>query len=434
MERTAKPKIVVIGAASSSFSGLLSDLVGSKDLDGAELALVDIDETGLEIMTALAKQMAKQWKRKTTVTGTPDRAEALADADFVLTTIAVGGVRTWRQDEEIPAKHGFYGHSVDTVGPGGLFRGLRLIPPMIDICRDVERLCPNAWVINYSNPMPGVCRAVQKATDAKIVGLCTAGFLPKQAAKYLEIEPDRVEVISAGVNHWVWTLKVLVDGEDITEEFNRKMLDGLGGEYVRSSRELLEIFGCWPFPGANHVAEFLPYFYGTEDDGRGDEWYPFRKGHDFDKRVKMETEQRAKLKAQAEGAEPLGHEPEESAGEAIRMLQSMWYNRRTLHYANVANEGLVTNLPAEAIVEIPAIADVTGIRGLKVGPLPAGVVGLVQARCAFYELLADAGINRSKHLALQCLMADTLTTSIPRAKACIDEMFQVQAEFLPGYE
>jgi len=433
MYRDRQPKIVVIGAASSSFSGLLADLVGAESLDGAELALVDIDAEGLEIMTRLGQRMAERWGRRTVVTGTLDRQEALPGADFVLTTIAVGGVKTWRQDEEIPAKHGFYGHSVDTVGPGGLFRGLRLIPPMIDICRDIERICPDAWVINYSNPMAGICRAVRKATGVKIVGLCTAGFLPKQVARYLKIEPERVEVISAGVNHCVWAMKILVDGADVTEKFNQKMRKEQADGWVRSSVELLDIFGCWPMPGANHVAEFFPYFYGPDDDGRDDGRYPYREGHDFDEQLEKELRLRETLKSQSEGKQPLGHEPAETAGEAVRMLLSVWNNGRTLHYANVENEGLVSNLPSRAIVEIPAIADSTGIRGLHVGPLPEGVVGLVQARCAYYELLADAALRRSRKLALRCLMADPLTTSIPRARACIDEMFAAQAEFLPGY-
>ena len=174
--REGQPRIVVIGAASSSFSGLLADLAGSSELDGAELVLVDIDPDGLGLMEKLGKRMVDQWKMKTAVTATMDRCEALAGADFIITTIAIGGVTTWRQDDEIPAKHGFAGGAVDTTGPGGLFRGLRLIPPMIDICRDVEELCPDAWVINYSNPMTGICRAVQKATSVNVVGLCTAGF------------------------------------------------------------------------------------------------------------------------------------------------------------------------------------------------------------------------------------------------------------------
>jgi len=434
MRRNRTPKIVVIGAASSSFSGLLADLVGNEALDGAQLALVDINTEGVEVMAALGRRMAEDWGRKTTVVAA-DRADALAGADFVLTTIAVGGVTTWRQDEEIPAKHGYYGCSVDTVGPGGLFRGLRLIPPLLEICRDVERLCPDALLINYSNPMPAVVRALQKATRANVVGLCTAGFLPRQVGRYLEIEPDRIQVISAGVNHWVWALKILVDGEDFTDEFQAKMSAEKRTGYTQSSVELMEIFGKWPFPGCNHVAEFFPYFYGPGDDGREDEGvYPFRSGHDFDERVKKEAELRASLKAQAEGKEDLGHEPEESASEAVRMIQSVWEDRRTVHYVNIANEGLVDNLPDKAVVEIPAIADATGIRGLKIGPLPEAIVGLVAARCAYYEMLADAAIAKSKHIALQCLACDPLTFSLPKARACLDEMFDVQAEFLPGYE
>ncbi|MFB3891654.1 MAG: hypothetical protein ACE15C_06475 [Phycisphaerae bacterium] len=434
MDRSRSPKIVVIGAASSSFSGLLANLISADGLDGAELALVDIDAEGLEIMAALGRRMASEWRRRTTVTAA-DRAAALRGADFIITTIAVGGTTTWRQDEEIPAKHGYYGHSVDTVGPGGLFRGLRLIPPILDVCRDVERLCPDAWLINYSNPMPGICRAIRKATRVNVVGLCTAGYLPRQVARFLEIDESRIEVISAGVNHWVWALKVLVDGSDFTPQFKDKMRAMHAKGYSRSSLELMDVFDYWPMPGANHVAEFFPYFYGPDTDGRDDvKKYPIREGHDFDERVRKVASQRETLRRQGAGLEPLGHKAEEAADEAVRMLTSIWTGGRTRHYANVQNDGLVPNLPDHVIVEVPVIADAAGIRGLPVGPLPDSVVGIVQARCAYYELLADAAIHRSKHLALQCLMNDNLTTSIPRAKACLEEMFEVQKEFLPGYK
>ena len=435
MNRKRQPKIVVIGAASSSFSGLLADLVGNKALDGAELTLVDIDAAGLETMTALGQRMSKQWRSNTTVTGTTDRRAALAEADFVLTTIAVGGVKTWQQDQQIPLRHGYHGHAVDTVGPGGLFRGLRLIPPTIEICKDVEQICPDAWVINYSNPMAAVCRAVRKASGVNIVGLCTAGFLPNQIARYLDIEPARVEVISAGVNHLVWAMRILLDGQDYTEQFKDRMRHDQAAGYARSSLELMEVFGHWPMPGPSHVAEFFPYFYGPGDDGRDEPGrYQYRHEINFDKRLEKDAKLRADLKAQAEGKAPIGHEPEETAAEAVRMILSIWLNRRGLYYANLPNEGLVTNLPDEAIVEIPAIADAGGVRGMKVGALPDSVVGLMQSRCAYNELLAEAAVRESKHIALQCLVADTLTTSITKARACVDEMFAAQAEFLQGYQ
>ncbi|KPJ54755.1 MAG: hypothetical protein AMS16_04515 [Planctomycetes bacterium DG_58] len=434
MFRNRQPKIVIVGAASSSFSNILQEMVSCRELDGAQLALVDIDEEGLDVMTKLGQRMCAEWKKKTTVVGTTDRTEVLEGADFLITLIAVGGVKTWRQDEELPAKHGFFGCSVDTNGPGGLFRGLRLIPPLIDVCRDVERLCPDAWVINYSNPMTAVCRAIRKATSVNVVGLCTAGYLPRQIARQMEIDADRVDVISAGLNHCTWALKVLLDGEDITERWKQLMREKHSAGYARSSVELMDLLGVWPMPGANHVAEFFPYFYGPGDDGREDGRYPYREGHDFDKRLERDRERRAKLKAQGEGTEPLGAESEESASEAIKMLVSIWNNRRTRHYANVQNDGNIPNLPDEAVVEIPVIADASGVRALKTGEIPRSVVGLVQARCAYYELLADAAVQKSKPLALQCLLADTNTTSFVRARACVDEMFEVQAEFLHGYE
>lgn len=435
MKRSHPPKITVIGAASSSFSGLLADLVANPDLNGATLALVDIQEKELDVMARLGRRMAEEWDRETTILASTDRKEVLADSDFVITTIAVGGVKTWRQDEDIPAKHGYYGHSVDTVGPGGLFRGLRLIPPLLDVAHDIEALCPQAWVINYSNPMAAVCSALLRGSGVKTVGLCTAGFLPRQIARHMDIEDEnRIEVVSAGVNHWVWAMRVLIDGEDRTEEFHNTVRKKHTGSYYGSSVELLDIFDCWPMPGANHVAEFFPYFYGPADDGRDDGRYPFRSGHDFDERLEKEQQQREDLAAQASGEKPLGHEPEESAGEAVRMILSVWQDRKTRHFANVPNRGAVPNLPDEAVVEIPVLADAAGFRPIHVGPLPQSVVGLVQARIAYNELLAEAALQKSRHLALQCLVADPLTWSLPKARACIDEMFQVQAEFLPGYE
>jgi len=435
MFRSRQPKIVIIGAASSSFSDILQEMITFPGLDGAELGLVDIDAEGLEIMTKLGQRMCREWGKKTTVVGTTDRTEVLAGADFVLTLIAAGGVTTWRQDEEIPAKHGFFGCSVDTIGPGGLFRGLRLIPAMIDICRDVERLCPDAWVINYSNPMTAICRALRKVANVKIVGLCTAGYLPRQIARQMEIDEARIDVISAGVNHCMWAFKIMVDGVDATEQWKELIREKQGGDYYRSSVEMLDILDVWPMPGANHVAEFFPYFYGPGDDGRDDGRYPYRSGHDFDERLVKDAERRTKLKAQGEGTEELGAPPaDESASEAIKILLSIWNNSRTRHYANVENNGSVPNLPPEAIVEIPVIADASGVRALDVGPLPESVVGFVRSRTSFFELLADAAIQRSKKIALQCLLNDTNTLSIVHARECIEEMFEVQKEFLPGFE
>jgi len=432
--RKRQPKIVVIGAASMSFTGLLADLINAAELDGARFELVDIDADGLAVAEALGRRMARQWNSSCKITATTDRREALEGADFVLTTIAVGGVETWRQDHDIPLKHGYYGHAVDTVGAGGLFRALRLIPPMIDICRDVEQLCPDAWVINYSNPIAGICRAVRKTTSVNIVGLCTAGFLPAQVARRLEISPDRVEVVSGGLNHCVWALKIIVDGEDYTDRWHAKMRELRGDGWVLPAVELLDVFGVWPFPGASHVAEFFPYFYPPGDDGREDGRYPFRKPVAFDKRIERDAERRESRKAQAEGRRPIEDKPEESAGEAVRMLVSIWNDAGTRHYANVQNEGLISNMPDEAIVEIPVVAGSAGVRGIKVGPLPASIVGFMQARWACYELLAEAAIKRSKRLALQCLCADPLTSSLSRARECIEEMFEAQAKYLPGYE
>jgi alpha-galactosidase len=225
-----------------------------------------------------------------------------------------------------------------------------------------------------------------------------------------------------------------VDGKDATEDFKRLMRKKLHlGMYAYSSLELMEVFGAWPMPGANHVAEFFPYFYGDQRDGRSLRRYPFRKGHDFSERLRDDKAMRGKFAAQADGKTPLGHKPHESADAAIRFIASVWHDRRTRLYANVRNDGTVTNLPDYAIVEVPAIVNSAGVKAVPVGALPQSIVGLVNARVVFADLLAEAALRKSRHVALQCLMADTNTTSLSNAKKCLDEMFRVQKEFLPGY-
>lgn len=435
MNRNHPAKITIVGAGSSSFSSLLGELVACRELDGARLSLVDPDTDALDVMERLGRRMARQWGRKTRVSAYDERRKALADADFVITLVAVGGTKTWRQDQEIPERYGYQGHACDSTGPGGLFRGLRLIPPLIDVCRDVEEVCPRALVINYSNPMTAVCRALRKTTRARVYGLCTAGHLPTQVARFLEINPSRVDVISGGLNHCVWALKISVDGTDATERFHEEIRKRQGTGYYRSSVELLDLFGVWPMPGSGHVAEFFPYFYGDDPDGRAVGRYSFRdEGSGWAARVRRDRERREKLRAQADGREPLGGPSEESAGEAVRMIVSVRGNRPGRFYVNVPNRGVVPNLPDEAIVEVPVMVDATSVRAMHVGPLPTPIVGFMQARWAYCELVADSAIQRSRRVALQALMADVNTTSIPRARKCFDAMFRAQKEYLPGFK
>ncbi len=435
MFRNRPPKIAVIGAGSSSFSSLLGDLVSCRDLDGARVALVDIDAEAVDLAERLGRRMSREWGRGTQVSAYDDRCEALKDADFVVLLVGVGGVKAWKQDEAIPARHGFHGHSCDTTGAGGLFRGLRVIPSILDVCRDVEHVAPRALVINYSNPVTAVCRAIRKASSANAVGLCTAGFPPTQVARFLDIPRDRVDVISAGLNHCVWALKVFIDGEEKTQYFYDAVRKREAKSFYASSVEILDLFGVWPMPGAGHVAEFFPWFFGPEKDGRDDGRYPMREDRiDWASRLKRERERLRRIHARANGLEPLGGPSEESPADAVRMMASIWHNRPARFYADVPNGGTVPNLPIESIVEVPVIADASGVRAVEVGPLPPQVAGFMQARWAYNEILADAAIQKSKALALRCLVADTNTTSISRARACVDAMFRAQREFLAGYK
>ncbi|HYH11438.1 MAG TPA: hypothetical protein VD789_03705, partial [Thermomicrobiales bacterium] len=210
-------KIVIIGAGSTEFTpGLLADLVSSPHLNDAEVALVDIDPWAVETMVGLAQRLSGERGANLRILGTTDRREALPGADFVTTTIAVGGSRGWEADVRIPERYGVYQTVGDSVGPGGVFRALRHVPEIVAVARDMEELCPDAWLFNYTNPMSAIVRGVQKATSTRCVGLCHGVLHTRQVlSRDLGVPPHDLNVVFAGVNHLCWLLDVRHQGRDL---------------------------------------------------------------------------------------------------------------------------------------------------------------------------------------------------------------------------
>lgn len=434
-------KIVIIGAGSTEFTpGLLADLVASPNLGDAEVALVDIDPWAVETMTRLAQRLADERGAGLMVSGTTDRREALPGADFVTTTIAVGGVRGWETDVRIPERYGVYQTVGDSVGPGGVFRALRHVPEIVAIARDMEDLCPDAWLFNYTNPMSAIVRGVQKATAIRCVGLCHGVLHTRQViARDLGFRTEDVNVVFAGVNHLCWLLDVRYKGIDVYPRFREFLASGLANppddriddpydafQYV--SAWLTSLYGLFPSPGDRHVAEFFPWFLRLDGEKLS---HGTQSGLDMTSRIfATKDTTREQLRAQADGLEPLDPELLEEAREGerlIHIIDAMVHDRILPELAvNVRNDGLIANLPPGAIIEVPGQISGFGVRGIGIGELPEGIAGILRQRIHQQELTVDAALSGDRELAVQALLADSLMSnvSIESAEAMLDEVME----------
>ena len=443
-------KIVIIGAGSTEFTpGLLADLVTSDQLQNTEVALVDIDTEAVDTMTRLAKRMSDARGAGLKVSGTTDRREALPGADFVTTTIAMGGARAWESDVRIPEKYGVYQTVGDSVGPGGVFRALRHVPEIVGIATDMEGLCPDAWLFNYTNPLSAIVRGVHKSTSINCAGLCHGVLHTRQViARDLGYRAEDVNPVFAGINHLCWLLDLRHQGADVYPAFRELMQSGRQtlesgtfddpyDAFQHVSAWLMELYGLFPSPGDRHVAEFFSYFLRKDGDALA---YGTQSGLDMTNRIFVTKDTtRERLREQAYGREPLEEELFADAREGerlIHIIEAMVNDRPMPELAvNVRNDGLISNLPSWAVVEVPGVISGYGVRGVGVGPLPDGIAGVLEQRIHQQELIVDAALSGNHALALQALLADPLMHSvrIEDAEAMLDESLALHGKHLPRF-
>ena len=256
-------KFVFIGAGSSVFTlRLIGDILKENSINGGHIALVDIDGEVLEETKEAVIHLIHFAKREFEITAHTDYKQAIPDADYVFMTIATGGYERWKQDIRICTDHGVLQSVGDTIGPGGIIRTLRTIPVILDIASAMEKVCPDAWMINYSNPEGAVCLALQKYSRIKNFGLChgtpdTAQWL---AEKVFQVDRERFSYRAAGINHFTWFTDMRIDGEDVYPELSHALNRSGMDKKEPISAELYRIYGCYPAPGDRHVGEFVPYY------------------------------------------------------------------------------------------------------------------------------------------------------------------------------
>lgn len=438
-------KIVIIGAGSTVFTpGLIADLTGSTLFADATVALVDINPRSAETMARYVERVARERGVGLRVEYATDRREVLAGADFVTVTIAVGGARAWERDVRIPEAHGVYQTVGDSVGPGGVFRALRHVPELVAIARDMEDLCPDAWLFNYTNPLTALVRAVHKSSSIRCAGLCHGVLHTRVAIAHdLRLNPAELSLTAAGINHLAWVLDLRHDGQDVYPRFRELVRGWLASApppsedpyegFQEVSARLMELYGFYPSPGDRHVAEFFPFFLRQTGDGLG---YGLQSGLDMTNNALATRDARwDRIADQAEGRAELDRALFDEAREGERVvsiMQAIVVDRPLLELAvNVRNDGLIPNLPTEAVVEVPGMVDGRGVHGIAVGALPEGIAGILAARARQQELTVDAALAGDRALALQALLADPLVPAVETAAAMLDEALHTHEVFLP---
>lgn len=435
------PKIVIIGAGSMVFTkNLVGDIISFPELSQSTISLVDIDEERLDLITRLTNKIVQQEGKKTRVESTTHRRNALRDADYVIVTIAIGGLEAYLSDIEIPDKYKIHQNVGDTLGPGGIFRGLRVGPVLLDICKDIEEICPNVLLINYSNPMAINCSVINKATRVKNIGLChSVQGTARQLASYIGAPYEEISYWVAGINHMAWFLELKWKGKDAYPILRRRIKENpqlwdILGEYGGTKLkdivrfEILKHFGYFVTESPFHMSEYVPYFRKTEEHienfGVATRWWL--------KHEKSVESYFKEIEKEVSGTEKI--QIERTDEYASYIIYSMETGIPTRINGNVENKGLISNLPERCCVEVPCLVDKTGIHPCFIGDLPPQCAALNRSNINVQELAVKGILEKDKNTIIQAVAVDPLTSSIltlDEIHTMVKEMFEAEKEFLP---
>jgi len=427
-------KIVIIGAGSASFGPrIIADILGQERLRGSTLALVDLNREGLQLIAGLARRMNREWGSGIKVTATTDRKRALPDAQFVIIAIALQREKRWRMDWAIPDRHGVRQPLGENGGPGALAHLARNVPPILEICRDMERLCPDAWLFNFTNPVPRVCCAVNRYSAIKAVGFChQIGAAFGNISRILGVERSQLDIKAAGLNHFTWVLDVRYQrtGEDLYPAL-RKKIARMEPSFQPLTRAVFEAFGVFPAPGDGHLAEYLPWCH----DLRTKPWEKYHLHlYDWDRAAKGRNRMWKQIEKLAQGKDSIDPYRSGSGERAVPVAVAVLNNLNQFELAlNIPNKGYITNLPDDAIVEVPGVASGYGVTGLAVGDLPEPVAALCRRQLEITELAVKAAAEGDKQAALQALLLDPMVSDIDSAKAILADFLRAHRDMLPQF-
>jgi alpha-galactosidase len=460
----AKTKVTVIGAGSASFGlNTLGSLMRSEKLKGSEIALVDRNPQSLALVRTLAERLNREWDAEMTITSCLDHKEALPGTHFVVSAIEVPPrERLWRSDYDITLKYGVHQPYAENGGPGGFAHAARNVAPILEITRDMEAACPDAWYINFTNPMVRICDLINRYSKIKVVGLChqiyegyaLAGYVlakelgikvpegpisthadPKYWTVMGEISRQSKQVLdikAAGLNHFTWILDIRnkSTGEDLYPLL-RENWKKVNPDIEPLTRRVMDAFGLMPVPGDEHLDEYLPWC----SDPQTKPWEKYDLSlYDWEGAEHWRDDGHEDIRQMGLGTKSIEELKEVSSEGALEVIEALSGGLNDYHLAvNRPNTGQISNLPVNAIVETPAVLTGMGVQPVTVGALPEGIAELLRRELAVVKLCIDSVVEGDRQKALQCLLLDPVITDMDAAKLILEDYLTTYKEFLPSF-
>ncbi len=433
-------KIAMIGAGSVVFcKTLVADILATESLKDSEICLMSRTKPKLDRMEAFVKRMIRENGLPATVWSTTDRREALKGARYVIIMIQVGGVDAFRLDYEIPMKYGVDQCIGDSLGPGGIFRGLRTIPVLAGIAKDMRELCPDAILLNYANPMAACCLALGRLSEVPFIGLCHGVQTTLDLiSRYVDVPKDEIDFLCAGINHMAWflSLRHKRTGADLTPALraNIEKPEYYVNEKVRC--EVMRHFGYFMTESTGHLSEYLPWFRSSERalkrycdqpafGGETGAYYKYcRMLADKYKHVDYLELESARIERR-------------SVEYCSYILEAVETDRPFRLNGNVRNDGYISNLPAGCCVEVPIFVDRRGLHPVRVGALPPQCAALNQSNVTVQSLAVEAGLSGDPEHAMHAVALDPLTSAVctlEEARRMTAELLAAEGEWLPQFK
>ncbi len=431
-------KISFIGAGSVQFTtAVVQDLTFYLAFFDAEICLMDINKDHLEKITKCVERIKNERKVNFKITSTMDRVEALKGADGVLCTVFNGDIDIWRYDIEIPKKYGVDINVGDTRSVSGIFRALRNIPLMLDICKDIEKYCPNAVFLNYTNPMSMLCKAMQTLTKVDVTGLCHSVQHTSKMLKEWSQKEGELKYLCLGINHQAFFTEITVDGEDIYPIIRQRIEEKDIYEKEKVRNEIFKTFGYYVTESSGHNSEYCAWFRKRPDliekFCTGTSWNPGE--YAFSLKIRSNPN-RYDVSIKTFMNKPINEKISDEY--AANILNARIGDGTPFPFnANVINKGTIENLPYESCVEIPVIADKNGYTRTFKGKMPTGPATLVNYTANIEDLVFEAFLEKSKAKVVQAVSLDPLCSavlSLEEVRNMCDELFEVNKDYLGEYK
>jgi alpha-galactosidase len=432
----ASPRFVIVGAGSIFFTRAVAvGMCRDAHYDGATLVLLDTNPAVLDTMTKVGRRIVERTGANLTIEATTDRARALAKADFVVLSFSVKGVDLREVETQIPARYGVLQSSGDTIGPGGLFRAIRTIPAVLQVARDIEALCPEAWVFNYINPAPVVTAAIWQTTKLrKVLSLCDGILMPEKKYELMQRVglprevADEVTFKIGGINHFSFVTEFSQTGQDLMPRLLQHLRDHPEQYASQAVEKILEVFGYYCAIGG-HMTEFLPYFQGHGSNPQESYTnYLFQ----ISERRKWMKEFHQEIEEQAAGTRSVDDLIDNTHPDlTIRIANSVLDDSGEAHHVTFPNHGHITNLPESTMVELMARVYRDRFEGEVFGDMPRVLRGWMMRVADVQELTLEAALSGDSRLLRQALAADPLTVSLEDTDHIIADLIAAEGDDIP---